>query len=371
MKPTAMRALGLMSGTSMDGIDAALLISDGETIDGFGPTAYHPYSDADRSLARQAMARARSLTDRDARPDVIGEAEECITRRHIDFLRGFLERCGPVDLIGFHGQTVFHDPDRALTVQIGDGERLADALGIPVIFDLRSADVRAGGQGAPLVPVYHRAVVNHLQLALPVAVVNIGGVANVTWIGDDGTLGAFDTGPGNALMNDWVKARTGADYDAGGALAQRGRVDRSVLAALGDNPYFARAWPKSLDRDAFDLSPVETLGLEDGLATLAAFTVDTLVQGLACFDTAPKTVLISGGGAHNPVLIDRLRQSVGAPVQTMAEVGLDPDFIEAQAFAFCAIRSERGLPLTFPGTTGVAEPMTGGRRADPRLCPAA
>lgn len=355
----------------MDGIDAALLISDGETIARFGPTAYQPYTDADRSLARQAMARARNLTDRNARPDVIGEAEDRITQRHVDFLRDFLESCASVDLIGFHGQTVFHDPDRALTVQIGNGERLADELGLPVIFDLRAADVKAGGQGAPLVPVYHRALVDHLRLQLPVAVVNIGGVANVTWIGGDGTLGAFDTGPGNALMNDWVKAHTGADYDSGGLLAQRGKVDDAALAALCDNPYFTRAWPKSLDRDAFDLAPVETLGLEDGLATLAAFTVETLVRGLAMFGAAPKTVLISGGGAHNPVLMERLRQAIGAPVQTMTEIGLDPDFIEAQAFAYCAIRSERGLPLTFPGTTGVAEPMTGGRRADPRLCPVA
>ncbi|MEM8812790.1 MAG: anhydro-N-acetylmuramic acid kinase [Pseudomonadota bacterium] len=360
-----MRALGLMSGTSMDGIDAAILESDGETLTGIGATAYEPYSEEDRAVIRAAMAAATSIDDRHARPGPLADAEIRVTERHAEVVRQMIDRVGPIDVIGFHGQTVFHAPDRHLTIQIGDGQRLAEAAGVPVIFDLRADDVAAGGEGAPLAPVYHRAVARHAGLALPAAIVNIGGVANVTWIGPDGTLAAFDTGPGNALMDDWMRRRTGERFDADGLLAGRGKVSEQVLARLLDHPYFALSWPKSLDRDAFSLDPVAGLSLEDGMATLSAFTVETVAQSLELVPQIPVRVIVTGGGAHNPTLIANLQNRLGLPVDTMNSTGFDADFIEAQAFAYCAIRSLRGLPITFPGTTGAPRPLTGGIRVDP------
>lgn len=363
-KPT-IRALGLMSGTSMDGIDAAILESDGHTIKALGPTDYLAYEDADRILIRRAMDVAQGLTDRDARPGVLSAAEDCITRRHNAVIAKILAKSGPVDLVGFHGQTVFHAPDRGLTVQIGDAQAVSQACGLPVIHDMRANDVARGGQGAPLAPVFHQAVADYLDLGLPAAIVNIGGVANATWIGADGELAACDTGPGNALMNDWVKRHTGADFDEGGALAAEGRVDDAVLATLLNNPYFDLDWPKSLDRDAFSLDPLSGQSLADGTATLAAFTVKTLAAGLRRFACMPATVLISGGGARNPVLLQELAGELGIPVLTMDQAGLSADFIEAQAFAYCAIRSRKGLALTFPGTTGIPVAASGGRLASP------
>lgn len=366
MAGPSLRALGLMSGTSMDGIDAAILDSDGDLISAFGPTGYLPYSTNDRALIRRAMVAAQKMTDHDGQIDVIREAESLITERHQSIVSKMLSEHGPVDLIGFHGQTIFHAPDRGVTMQIGDGQSLADAAGTDVIFDMRSNDVAHGGQGAPLAPVYHRAVANHLDLDLPVALINIGGVANVTWIGADGELLACDTGPGNALMNDWVKRHTGADYDADGALASQGQLDDSALSVLLDNPYFSMGWPKSLDRDAFTLAPVEHLTLADGVTTLAAFTVRSIVDGLHQCPQMPTKIVIVGGGAYNPVLLQMLGAELASQVVPMGTLGLEPDFIEAQAFAYCAVRSKKGMPITFPGTTGCQSPLSGGKLVSPR-----
>ena len=366
MASDSVRALGLMSGTSMDGIDAAILQSDGCEITAFGPTHYKAYSHEDRVLLRRAMDEARDLTSREARPGALHDAETLVTERHIAIVRQVLAEAGPVDLIGFHGQTLFHAPDRGLTVQIGDGQKLADAIGTPVVYDLRANDVANGGQGAPLVPVYHRALAMHLGIEPPLAIVNIGGVAKATWIGCDGDLAACDTGPGNALMNDWVKQHTGADFDADGSLARNGTIDAKVLSVLLDHPYFALDWPKSLDRDAFSLSPLSGLDLADGVATLAAFTVKTLADGLRGFGQVPTKVVVCGGGTRNPVLMEMLAKELSVPVMTMDSYGVQADFIEAQAFAFCAIRSANGLAVTFPGTTGVSVPLSGGKLVSPR-----
>lgn len=362
------RALGLMSGTSLDGIDAAVLETDGVAIAGFGPTLYRPYSDSERALLREATREAQHLQDRGGRPGVLKEAEARLTECHIAAVAELAAKAGgAIDLIGFHGQTLFHAPQRRLTVQIGDGQALADATRLPVVFDMRADDVAAGGQGAPLVPVFHQAAALHFALEAPLAVVNIGGVANATWIGADGALAACDTGPGNALIDDWVWQSTGAAFDAGGELAGRGRPNERVLAELLDNPYFATAYPKSLDRDAFSLDPVLGLAPEDGAATLAAFTARTIAAMLGRFPATPRRVVICGGGARNPVVIAMLKELLACPLTTAGEIGLDADFVEAQAFAYCAVRSDRGLPITFPGTTGVALPLTGGRRVEPRL----
>src|SRR5215475_2654214 len=241
-----MRALGLMSGTSLDGIDAALIESDGERVARFGPAGYRPYADAERDLLRRALAAATALADRAARPGVLAEAEALVTQAHAeaveDFLRTHALARGDIAVVGFHGQTVLHRPERRLTVQIGDGAALARRLGVPVVHDLRAADVAAGGQGAPLVPVFHRALLEHLQRPHPVAVLNIGGVANVSYI-DGADLIACDTGPGNALIDDFMMACTGAPYDRDGATAARGRADEAWLNQALALPFFTAPPP--------------------------------------------------------------------------------------------------------------------------------
>jgi anhydro-N-acetylmuramic acid kinase len=356
----------MMSGTSMDGVDAAILTTDGETIGGFGPRRFRPYSGEEREALRAAVAAARELTDRTARPPALAEAERIVTDAHAEAAAALMEEGGEpkVQLIGFHGQTVFHAPERRLTVQIGDGAALARHLDIPVVHDFRAADVAAGGEGAPFVPVYHRALAMHAGLELPVAIVNIGGVANLSWVGPGGTLHAFDTGPGNALIDDLVRVRTGKLMDESGALAAAGKVDAAILARLVGHPYFGRAAPKSLDRNDFSASAVEALPLEDAAATLAAFTARTIALAIEGQGGA-KRIVVAGGGARNPTILAMLADAAKAPVVTADALGWSADFIEAEAFAFLAARSIAGLPLTFPETTGVPRPMTGGVLANP------
>ena len=361
-----MTVLGLMSGTSMDGVDAAVLITDGEAIAGYGPRRFRPYTEPERALLRRAVADARGLSDRAARPGALAEAERMVTEAHAEVvlaLRAEHPQTG-IDLVGFHGQTVFHAPARRLTVQIGDGPALARRLGLPVAYDFRAADVAAGGEGAPLVPVYHRALVERAGLAGNVVVVNIGGVANLTRVAADGSLIASDTGPGNALLDDFMRARTGAAMDKDGATAATGRVEDRALAALLANPWFDRPFPKSLDRDAFSLAPVDDLATADGAATLVAFTSRTIAKGIVMAGGADR-IFIAGGGAQNPALMARLREDTGMGVESAAALGWSPDFLEAEAFAFLAARTMLGLPLTFPGTTGVARPLPGGVIARP------
>jgi anhydro-N-acetylmuramic acid kinase len=359
-------AIGLMSGTSMDGVDAAVLTTDGEVIGAFGPTLFRPYSPSERQVLRAALAEARGLEDRKARPAKVAEAEAIVTEAHIAAVRDLLG-ANPglkADLVGFHGQTVFHAPDRLLTIQVGDGPKLAKALGLPVVYDFRAADMEFGGQGAPLVPVYHRALVRYAGLEGDVVVVNIGGVANITRISADGMLLAGDTGPGNALIDDFVNARRGLAYDDNGALAGTGMIDELALTALMADPWFEESFPKSLDRNAFSPAPVTLLGDADGTATLAAFTAFTIAGGISIAGGAD-TIVVGGGGAHNATLLFRLAEATRRPLLKASDLGWSGDFIEAQAFAFLAVRSMAGLPLSFPETTGVFEPMTGGVMARP------
>jgi len=351
--------VGLMSGTSMDGIDAALVRTDGELR--AEPLAFVtiPYEDGFRSALRSCLGGKGPVE----------AVERALTDAHADAVRRLLAEAGvtadAVDLIGFHGHTIFHAPDQRRTWQIGDGARLATATGIPVVNDFRTADVQAGGQGAPLVPLFHRALAE--TLPRPLAVLNIGGVANVTWIGRKGigrgedAVIACDTGPGNALVDDWVLNRQGLRYDAGGALAQAGRVDAAALAALLSHPYFDQPAPKSLDRDAFDPSPVLDLSAEDGAATLTAFTAAAVARVVPHLPEPPVQWLVCGGGRHNVTLMGMLAERLGVPVAPVEQVGWNGDALEAEAFAYLAVRSRKGLPLSMPATTGVPQPMTGGR----------
>ena len=359
-----MRAIGLMSGTSLDGIDVALLDTDGDARVEAGPSATFGYSDDDRALLRSALEVARTLDDRNARPGALDAAERMITARHAEAVSAFLGRFGlareTVDVVGFHGQTVLHRPERRLTVQIGDGGALARDLGLRVVADMRAADVAAGGQGAPLVPAYHRALVHAAGWRDPTLVINIGGVANVTLVHGDADPVACDTGPGNALLDDMMLERTGVAMDTDGALAATGRVDPEALARLLDHPFFALPPPKSLDRNDFSKSAVDHLADPDAAATLVAFTAASIGCCVDHLPSRPVRAIVCGGGSRNPTLMKALAARTGFPVQTGEECGWQSDAIEAQAFAYLAVRALDGKALTFPTTTGVPHPLPGG-----------
>ena len=364
-----MKAIGLMSGTSMDGVDVALLETDGERIVAFGPAGGRDFTGDERAFLREAVRAAAQLTHRTDRTGVLAKAEQLITEIHAEAVGDFLtEHTLPRDevrVIGFHGQTVLHRPEAGLTVQLGDGQLLADLTGIDVVYDFRADDMAQGGEGAPLVPVYHRALAELSALPRPAVIVNIGGVANVTFIGEDGELLAFDTGPGNALLDDWMMLRTGQARDENGQLAAQGQTDGRRLEAMLGHPYFMRKPPKSLDRNAFALSVMDGLSPEDGAATLTAFTAASIICGAAHFPATPKIFVLSGGGTRNASLVGTLRKLLPGRIELADDLGWDAGAMEAQAFAFMAVRALRGLPNSFPGTTGVAQPMTGGILAQP------
>jgi anhydro-N-acetylmuramic acid kinase len=358
-------AIGLMSGTSLDGIDAALIETDGVSVSAFGPSLTQAYDPAFRDRLRRAL-RAEAWTD------PLRALEADLTRLHGDAVRDLLKQAGleanAVDVVGFHGQTINHRPDLGWTWQLGDGPALAAQTDIATVYDLRGADVAAGGQGAPLAPVYHRALAR--DLGFPLAVLNLGGVANITLLREpDADPIAFDTGPASALLDDWVTRHGAGGCDLDGSISAAGRIDEIALGELLDDPYFARPYPKSLDRQAFDPVPVEALGLEDGAATLAAFTVETVARGLELTGIVPARMIVTGGGRRNPTLMHGLARRCGLPVAPVEDVGWDGDVLEAQAFAFMAVRCLAGLPISFPETTGAPAPMTGGRVAQPSAGP--
>jgi anhydro-N-acetylmuramic acid kinase len=358
----SMLAVGLMSGTSLDGIDAALIETDGAGL--IRPIAFRsdPYSPQARDQLREAAALALSF-DAPRESAKIADAEAMLTRRHVAAVRQLLADAGvaadKVDVVGFHGQTIAHRPDRGWTWQIGDGRAMALALGLTVVNDLRSADVAAGGQGAPLLPVYHRALTT--GLAAPVAVLNLGGVGNITWLGEgDEDVIAFDTGPANGLVDDWMLAETGSPFDANGAFAARGTVDRSVLDTMLDNRWFDAPPPKSLDRADFTIQPARGLSAADGAATLTAFTAETVARALDHLPARPKRLIVAGGGRHNATLMAMIAAACGIAAEPIEALGWNGDATEAEGFAYMAVRALSGLPISFPGTTGAPLPMTGG-----------
>lgn len=344
-------ALGLMSGTSLDGIDAALVHTDGHSVVRQGRSL---------TVAYDPEMRARIRGTLGGRGDVAAVQRE-LTLAHGAAVADLLKLAGitadAVDVIGFHGHTIVHRPDESLTWQIGDGALLAEITGADVVCDFRSRDIGAGGQGAPLASLYHAAL--STDLTRPVAVLNLGGVGNVTWLGARGAIRAFDTGPGCALLDDWAKRHTGRDFDADGALARGGAVHEAILARLLEHPYFGRPPPKSLDREDF-AGAAEGLSAIDGAATLAAFTAAAVRRSLDHLPEPPRRWLVTGGGRHNPVMMANLARTLSAPVDPVEAVGWDGDAMEAQAFAYLAVRALRGFAITLPATTGAPRPMTGG-----------
>jgi anhydro-N-acetylmuramic acid kinase len=356
-------ALGLMTGTSMDGIDAAVLYTDGENLLDFGPVSYRPYRPEERKLLTQALKDAASLGKHYERTPALNLAEHMVTQAHYDCIETLMLDHPDLrpDLIGFHGQTVFHDPDRFLTVQLGDGEALSRKLALDVVSDFRLHDMEQKGQGAPLAPVYHLALARHSAIDLPVGVLNLGGVGNLTFLSEDHPLQAFDTGPASALIDDFMMEHLQKPYDEGGALAALGKVDEACLTSLMDHPYFAQKPPKSLDRNSFSSHPVTALSPVDAVATLTAFTACSVAAALKHLPALPRMLIVTGGGTSNATMLSMIAQHTGLNVTRAEQLGWSSSFIEAQAFAYMAVRSVLGLPITFPGTTGVLEPLTGGR----------
>lgn len=349
-----------MSGTSLDGVDAAVLRTDGERIDGFGPAITLPYPPEFREKLRAVLGHGRSAATENL------EAE--LTEFHRRAVNELVEQnrlsISKIDIIGFHGQTIFHQPQNRTTVQLGDGFSLAGRLGAAVAWDFRSADVAAGGQGAPLVPLFHAALTEGLEL--PLAVLNIGGVANVTWIGGPDEILAFDTGPGNGPLDDWVLAHTGRPFDRDGALAASGKPDQSRIKQALAAEFFRKLPPKSLDRKEFSADLAQGLSQPDGAATLAEITVQAVAAAREHLPRQPRSWILCGGGRRNAHIANRLRAVLApVPVVDSAELGWNGDALEAQAFAFLAVRVLRGLPLSLPTTTGVPYPMPGGRIARP------
>ncbi|MCR9085452.1 MAG: anhydro-N-acetylmuramic acid kinase [Rhodobacteraceae bacterium] len=354
-----LRAIGCMSGTSLDGVDAALIETDGETITGFGPTAYRAYGKAERAVLRAALGRWPGETG-------VAEAAAVVEAAHVELLA----QMPPADLVGFHGQTLAHEPAGRGTHQVGSGTRLAEATGRRIVWDMRSADVAAGGQGAPLAPAYHFACARRFGADAPMAFLNLGGVGNLTWLDprmDDpfapGAMLAFDTGPANAPLDDLMQARRGVPRDENGALARQGtpRLDR--LADYHAAPFFELQPPKSLDREDFAMlaDAVAPLSDADAAATLVAAMVEGVARGLVWCPASPTELLVTGGGRRNPAVMEALARALPCPVAPVEDRALDGDMIEAQAFGFLAVRALRGLPITGPSSTGCPAPMTGGQ----------
>lgn len=372
-------ALGLMSGTSMDGIDLAVVATDGEGRVERGPSAFVSYEAAFRARLVGALESAKTMRRRDERPGDLAVLEREITLRHAAAVRDFLASAAGCRvrprLIGFHGQTVLHRPGEALTVQLGDGALLARETGLPVVYDMRANDMAHGGQGAPLVPAYHVALAASLpdtQRHFPVAFVNIGGISNVTFVPDSGDPIAFDTGPGNALIDQWVQASGGIPFDAGGMVASEGGVARSVVERYLAHPFFTRHGPKSLDRNDFTLDEAQGLELADGARTLAAVSAEAILKAVENLPEPPRLWVVCGGGRKNPHIVGDMRalaRAQGADVIIAEDAGFDGDAMEAEAWAYLAVRSRRGLPLTFPTTTGCRGPVSGGRQVFPEDSP--
>jgi len=357
-------AIGLMSGTAMDGIDAALIETDG--VDYIKPIAFE--TEIHDASFRTELKRCLNRTDRHAND--IRAVEREFTARQIKIIDKLLLNNNmlrnDVDVIGFHGQTTHHDPSKALTIQLGDGDWLSKQLGVPVIYDLRAADMAAGGQGAPFIPVYHAALVRNAKLSLPVVVANIGGVANITWIGEGDDLIGFDTGPGNAMIDDWVKSRTGKSYDDGGQMASKGKVNDGILKRFLSSSYLLNKYPKSLDRNDFNDINVDELSEGDGAATLTAMTVESIALGVRQCPEMPSSIYVTGGGRHNRTIMAGLEKLLGLPVCSVDELQWDGDAMEAQGFAYMAVRTLCGLPISFPNTTGCNAPTIGGVLAMPQ-----
>ena len=372
---TPMWSVGLMTGTVLDGhIDVALIRTDGESVYEFGPWALVPYPEDTVKLIKQAVVIAKAWNFKKGRePEVFAKAEMAITRGQSIAVEQLVTSAGltlnDIGVIGFHGQTVLHRPPdskrRGKSRQLGDGRLMAELLKSTVVYDFRSKDLAAGGQGAPISPIYHVALLKNSKLTTPVAVLNLGGVANLTYWDGDSEIIAFDTGPANAPINDWISQQTDKKIDEDGVIAQSGTADETILNKLISHPYFRQQYPKSLDRDHFTAAMVDGLDLEDGAATLTAFCASALNQALNQLPSRPEKIILCGGGRKNKTLVHEIKQRAQIEPIMSEDCGWRGDALEAECFAYLAMRSLRELPISFPTTTGVPNAMSGGIISNP------
>ncbi|MCQ2914008.1 MAG: anhydro-N-acetylmuramic acid kinase [Alphaproteobacteria bacterium] len=357
-------AIGLMSGSSLDGVDAALIVSDGIDIFKMGKVINRPYDIELRKDLRKAMSEYAKDPDTD-----FSELERRLTLFNAEVADELLDISDlyseDVDLVGFHGQTIFHNASTNKCITLGDGDLLAHEIQIPVINRFRNSDMANGGQGAPIMPSFYDALTH--KLPKPLVILNIGGISTVTWIGDFGQLVAFDAGPGNALIDDWVSKKAGSNMDFDGKMASVGTADEKIINAMMRRPYFKQNPPKTLDRNEFltrIMENLESTSLNDGCATLTAWTAECIKVAEQFYPEMPKQYIVCGGGAHNPTMMRMIRQKLSAPVVDASNFGWNGDFLEAQGIAFLSVRSLYGLPYSFPTTTGVEMPMSGGLHHD-------
>ncbi|MCY4304768.1 MAG: anhydro-N-acetylmuramic acid kinase [Aestuariivita sp.] len=351
------QAVGTMSGTSLDGVDAAVLETDGHRIIRFGPTRFQAYNEEEKELIKKGFGHWQG--------SAVSHAEEVVNNAHKRLLVQFKE----VDLIGFHGQTLAHEPQGLGTLQVGNGADLAEELGVPVVWDFRSRDVESGGEGAPLASFFHFACSKWIGATAPLCFLNLGGVGNITYVNPiydfpelEGALLSFDTGPANAPINDMMRARRGLDMDRGGAFAKTGRVNQEFLCEFNNHVFFARKPPKSLDRNAFEglFHLLSTLSDADAVATVSATCISAVMRGFEYFPTVVSQILVTGGGRYNTFLMKMLKEAAGCSVNPIESVGLNGDMLEAQAFAYLAVRAFHELPISCPSTTGTRTAMSGG-----------
>ncbi len=366
---TVLTAIGLMSGTSLDGVDAAILKTDGESVIEAGPAHFAPYSRDLKIFIRRAIKAA--LEGRDGAAD-IGKAAVEVTEAHAIAVAELLDKAGlkrtAIDVIGFHGQTILHRPKRTpesvgRSWQIGDGKTLAEETRIDVVSDFRRHDIAEGGEGAPLAPLYHAALARRFECDHAIGIINIGGVANITYApkgGGDLDILAFDCGPGNGLLDEWMDLKTGEPFDRDGAMARSGKVHSDILRMMLLNPYIRRRPPKSLDRYDFRLDPILALSVADGAATLTAFTAACVRASIAHLPEQPGEWIVAGGGRRNPALMEALGKALECDIEPAESLGWRGDFLEAECFAYLAVRSLRKLPISFPRTTRAPRPLPGG-----------
>jgi len=343
-------SLGLMSGTSLDGVDVAWLQTDGTTIKKIGEGLMVPYP-------MPLREKIRSILGQNVMTLEVKSIERELTLFQAQIVKE-AQKIQSFDVIGFHGQTIFHAPP--FTRQIGDGELLAKEVGVDVIYDFRSQDMKQGGQGAPLVPIFHRALI---ETEVPIAIVNVGGVANMTWMQKDWPLIACDTGPGGALLDDWTLKTIGLPYDENGLLSSQGKVNEACVQQWLAQAYFAKSYPKSLDRNDFNglIKDIEIMSPADGAATLVELTARSIIHALTQMPALPQKLYVTGGGRRNLHLMQRLRALASYSVDSVEDLGWDGDLLEAFAFAYLAVRVKAGLPTSFPTTTGVNQPVSGGK----------
>ncbi|WP_371398185.1 anhydro-N-acetylmuramic acid kinase [Fretibacter rubidus] len=371
-------AIGLMSGTSLDGVDAALVHTDGEAHVKTAQHIFRAYTDEERAVLVETMRQAVKWNFVGPSPNIFAKAEDIVDAAHVDAITSLLAKTDTqdIDLIGYHGQTVLHHAaiqgqgqgqgQKGATLQIGRGQALADEFGIPTAYDFRSNDVSVGGQGAPLAPVYHKALVMAAGLSGNTAVINIGGVSNVTVVVADGNIAASDCGPGNGPLDSWVSQNGLGEYDKDGVLSLRGTPDIARLEGWLKRPFFLKNVPKSADRYDFDvLSTMHGMSIDNGAATLSMFCALAIQNTLNQYHQAIENIVVCGGGRHNPAIIAALTEALSTRVINCDDLGWDGDALEAQAFAYMAVRHKKRLPLSFPSTTGVSNPVTGGVLATP------